>query len=196
MNSSFPPSGDTHTHRQGSPGVHVAVAVLLAALILANMALIFFFSSESGEESGDRSAGVTTVITEIVYPDFHELPPTKQQSTLDSIHHVVRKTAHFLEYALLGFLTACLALYLRRHFLSGIRLWQTWMVPGVFCLLYAASDEIHQIFSNRGPRVTDVLIDFAGAVFGVCLAHAAGLLLDHIVSVKKAKRAGKEAAHL
>ena len=35
------------------------------------------------------------------------------------------------------------------------------------CLLYAASDEIHQAFvPGRGPSVFDVLLDFCGAVTG------------------------------
>ena len=42
----------------------------------------------------------------------------------------------------------------------------------MFCLLYAASDEIHQIFSNRGASVKDVMIDFAGAVTGILLLRA------------------------
>lgn len=174
MNHHPTPHGETHVY---SRRLHVAAAILLAVLIAANMALIFFFSSESGEESGNRSEGVTDIVIDITCPDYDELPPTEQESLLAHVHHLVRKTAHFLEYALLGFLTACLLLHLSRCLIPRIRPWQTWVVPAGFCLAYAASDEIHQIFSNRGPRVTDVLIDFFGAVCGICVIQLAVWLI-------------------
>lgn len=170
--------------------LHVAVAVLLAALIAANMGLIFFFSSENGEESGSRSEGITDIVIDVTCPDYDTLPPAEQESLLDRVHHLVRKTAHFLEYALLGFLTACLLLHLRRRLCPAIRLWQTWVAPSVFGLLYAASDEIHQMFTERGPRVTDVLIDFAGVVCGACVAHGAVWLVRRILLHQR--KAGKE----
>lgn len=191
MNQHLTPHGDSYTPSVRSRRRHTAVTVLLALLILANLSLIFFFSAESGEESGDRSAGVTDLILGIVCPDFDSLPQAEQQLMETRVHHAVRKIAHFLEYALLGFLTACLTVYLHRLF-TRIRSWQTWVIPAAFCLLYAISDEIHQIFSGRGPRVTDVLIDFSGVVFGVCVAHGAVWMLKRICKAKKSKK-GKEA---
>lgn len=190
MNQHLTPHGAPHTPSPRSRRRHTAVTVLLALLILANLSLIFFFSAESGEESGDRSAGVTDLILGIVCPDFDSLPQAEQQLMETRVHHAVRKIAHFLEYALLGFLTACLTVYLRRLF-TRIRPWQTWVIPAAFCLLYAISDEIHQIFSGRGPRVTDVLIDFSGAVFGVCVAHGAVWMIKRICKANQSKK-GKE----
>lgn len=191
MNQHLTPHGDSHTPSVRSRRRHTAVTVLLALLILANLSLIFFFSAENGEESGDRSAGVTDLILGIVCPDFDSLPQAEQQLMETRVHHAVRKIAHFLEYALLGFLTACLTVYLR-HLLTRIRPWQTWVIPTGFCLLYAISDEIHQIFSGRGPRVTDVLIDFSGVVFGVCVAHGAVWMIKRICKANQSKK-GKEA---
>jgi VanZ family protein len=57
----------------------------------------------------------------------------------------------------------------------------------VFCLLYAISDEVHQIFSNRGASAKDVVIDFAGAVTGI-------LLLRAILGIVRAAKRRREKA--
>lgn len=169
------------------------IAILLAVLILSTMAVIFFFSAESGEESGSRSADVTDAILKITHPNLDSLPREEQQSIEASVHHLVRKTAHFLEYAFLAFLTTCLLLWLKHFSVFRIRPWQVWVFPAALGLLYAISDEVHQIFSHRGARVTDVLIDFAGTLFGVCMAHVAAWMLRRIRTAKQSKR-GKETA--
>ncbi len=173
----------------------ITMTILLAVLVLVNMALIFFFSSESGEESGNRSAGVTDVILKLTCPNYDSLSPEEQENVTIRTHHFVRKTAHFLEYALLGFLTACLLLWLNCFLAGKIRPWQTWVLPALFGLLYAASDEIHQMFTGRGPRTTDVLIDFFGVVFGVCVAHAAVWIIKRICTANK-RKTGKEITHV
>ena len=169
------------------------IAILLAVLILSTMAVIFFFSAESGDESGSRSADVTDAILKITHPNLDSLPREEQQSIEASVHHLVRKTAHFLEYAFLAFLTTCLLLWLKHFSVFRIRPRQVWVFPAALGLLYAISDEVHQIFSHRGARVTDVLIDFAGTLFGVCMVHVAAWMLRHLRNAKRSKR-GKETA--
>ena len=49
------------------------------------------------------------------------------------------------------------------------------------CLLYAASDEIHQLFvPGRSGEVRDVMIDFSGAVLGIALSMLVFLLICRI----------------
>ena len=155
----------------------LVVTALIALLLLANLFIIFRFSAANGVESGKMSAGVTRYLLEHLYPDYTELSPAEQASILGQSHKFVRKAAHFSEFALLGFLTAGLLLWVSHRFLPMKPL-ATWLIPAAFTLLYAASDEIHQIFTNRGPRVTDVLIDFAGALFGILLIHCAVWLVS------------------
>lgn len=51
---------------------------------------------------------------------------------------------------------------------SGIRGYKAFFFSLIFCLLYAASDEIHQLFvQGRGAKATDVLIDSIGALIGI-----------------------------
>jgi VanZ family protein len=159
----------------GSPerarrGWHITVTAVLAVLILVNMAIIFQFSSAGREESGELSEGITRKVVRLLYRDFEDRPTEEQQIILQKAHKFIRKAAHFSEFGLLGFLSACLLLVISAVF-RKLKLWLTLTAPAVFTLLYAISDEVHQIFSGRGPRVTDVLIDFAGALCGILLIH-------------------------
>ena len=71
---------------------------------------------------------------------------------------VLRKIAHFGEYAVLGLL---LAWATRRE-----------AVAAVLGVLYAAGDEVHQNFvSGRHAAVRDVVIDAAGVLTGVLAAR-------------------------
>ena len=78
------------------------------------------------------------------------------------VDFAVRKTAHFLEYTLLGMLlTLLLDSYRARWH------WLSW----AGCTLYAATDEIHQLFvAGRTGKWQDVLLDSSGALAGLLLA--------------------------
>ena len=76
--------------------------------------------------------------------------------------HLVRKIAHFVEYFVLG---AELTYFFNRKKLpqlpsavSGI------ILPLGISLTVASIDETIQIFSNRGPMLSDVLLDFCAAL--------------------------------
>ena len=169
--------------------LHLAAIIFVAILVAANILLIFSFSSESREESGSRSREVTVAVARPLTPSFDEMPPAEQNAVVDHYHHYVRKAAHFLEFALLGFLSACLVQLIWSYRGKRLILWQTMGVPAVFCLLCAISDEVYQIFTNRGSAATDVAIDFCGSVCGVIFLHLCGYLLVRISRHK----AGKEA---
>lgn len=159
-----------------SRAASVALTLLIACLLIANMAVIFLLSSADRVESGETSAGVTRFLLETFHPHYHDLPEARQDALLVSAHKFVRKAAHFCEFALLGFLSAGLLLWLSAR-KPSMKPRKTWLYPAAFALLYAASDEIHQMFTDRGPRVTDVLIDFAGACFGILLIQGLAWLV-------------------
>jgi len=99
-------------------------------------------------------------------PLMHWLFPNMPEERLEQIHHDVRKTAHFVEYAILGVL-AWRTLHRDPAFGSfsaGRRFW----LALLFCALYASSDEFHQRFvPTRQPAVQDVLLDTCGSAFGL-----------------------------
>lgn len=169
----------------------VVVTVLLSALLLANMGFIFWMSSEGPEESGNRSGGITDTVIDVTYPDFDRRPPEEQVVITDRTHHLVRKLAHFCEFALLGLLSAALLAHLARRLPLSTKM--LWGFPAAFCLLYAISDEVHQMFTERGPAVKDVLIDFSGSLTGLLLLHL-GVYLVRRILVRCRARMGKETA--
>ena len=85
---------------------------------------------------------------------------------LEHIHHIVRKTAHFGEYAVLGVLVwrvlHCDPAF--AWFSARRRLW----LALLFCMFYASTDEFHQEFvPSRQAAVQDVLLDTCGSGFGL-----------------------------
>ena len=163
--------------------LRLILCVILGAAIIANMIMIFSFSSEDGEASGDRSHGVTENIVQVVVPDYDQLPPEKQEEKVEEFHLPIRKLAHFCEFGLLGLLTAAFM-----NVLGKGKRWLWWVIPAAFCLLYAISDELHQMFTERGPAVTDVLIDFSGSLLGVAVMNLILIFVGHCLRRRKEKR--------
>lgn len=79
---------------------------------------------------------------------------------------IVRKAAHFSVYFLLG---ATLKIWhLQIDFKNK---WLNTFLPFGIGVLYAVSDEIHQLFvMGRSGQITDVLLDSAGVLIGTLLA--------------------------
>ena len=167
------------TCKEKRVGLYIGIALCIAFFVVVNMVIIFAFSAEDREESGTRSESVTAFVIRIIYPDFDHMSCDDQLTIKDSTHHFVRKTAHFLEYALLGLLTSCLLLFIRRYlFRRKFERWKTWLYPAVFCVLYAVTDEVHQIFSNRGASAKDVLIDAVGVICGILFIQLIVMSVD------------------
>jgi VanZ family protein len=80
-------------------------------------------------------------------------------------HAVIRKSAHLIEYAVLGMLMA------RALTLSDAPVTSAVIVRTiVYCALYASADELHQVFvPSRTGSPYDVLIDTLGTTAGTLL---------------------------
>ena len=86
----------------------------------------------------------------------------------DLMSLIVRKAAHFSEYAVLGVLARGLVASLREEG-SALHL-----PMGVVAALVPVADECLQLFvPGRSGRVQDVLIDLCGMLFGVVLSRIA-----------------------
>lgn len=102
------------------------------------------------------------LVGKILVSDYEAWPKVQQDRYAEGIDHAVRKTAHFAEYAILGFLLTGAA--------SLGNGWKSFLQPGFTGALYAASDEFHQLFvPGRSGQISDVLLDSAGVCFGVLL---------------------------
>lgn len=131
------------------------------APLLAWMAFIFLMSTGVGGAVHTNSA-LDTFLAHY-FPQWNRTLTWAQR---DALHFYLRKTAHVTEYAVLGVLAVRALRGLRplsapRDLLRG-----AW----VFATCYAATDEFHQIFvPGRTAKVTDVMLDSAGAAFGAGL---------------------------
>jgi VanZ family protein len=53
---------------------------------------------------------------------------------------------------------------------SGVKGFKGIVIAFLICVLYAVSDEVHQLYvPGRGCQITDVLIDSGGALAGISL---------------------------
>lgn len=123
---------------------------------------IFLYSSKEAETSNDSSMNIAKKVLTL----YEKLTNTQVQQQekmqiLDTINHIVRKTAHFCEYALLSISIAF------HIFVIGNRKKWLFLLPVFISFLNASLDEIHQIFvPGRAGMVRDVLLDTAGAAAG------------------------------
>jgi len=111
--------------------------------------------------SGFSTAVFTSEHTgRIIIPVLHWLLPHAARSTLNRIHYMIRKCAHFTEY----FILSVLVLRGIRAGRSGSRFaWALAAIAIVAC--YASLDELHQRFvPGRTAAVGDVLIDTTGGI--------------------------------
>lgn len=140
------------------------------------MTLIFLLSSQNAAVSSGTSGNVIRLIVGIFYPGFDNLPAAEQTEIVASLQFLARKSAHFSIYMILGVLSF-LTFISYEKLLFALRL----TTSGGICLLYATSDEFHQLFiPGRSGEVRDVMIDFSGAVLGIALSTLVFLLICRI----------------
>ncbi|MCD6104933.1 MAG: VanZ family protein [Thermosipho sp. (in: Bacteria)] len=152
----------------------VNVKVFLIFLILVFwIFLIFYFSSRNPLESSQQSSFVTRVLKKIDQViDFSNTPLFKKvELFLKRIwfktenvpaEMLVRKTAHFGLYFILGFIS-----FLGFYAISKIYL--AILLGITFPNLVAVLDEYSQQYYNRGSSLNDVIIDLSGIISGVFL---------------------------
>ena len=142
-----------------------SIALSLIPVVLI-MVMIFCFSAQTGDESGQMSGEITRWVVSLFVPELDNLPEAEQETICSRVGLVIRKGAHFSEYALLGFFLVLHIRQISRR--TTVRL--PWLWAWSIGTLYAASDEFHQSFvGGRGPAVTDVFIDSCGVAAGVAL---------------------------
>jgi VanZ family protein len=97
----------------------------------------------------------------IIEPLLRWIFPAASAAQIVLMHGLVRKSAHFFNYAVLFWL-------LIRRPMAGRP-----YAALACCILYAAVDETHQIFvPNRTPSPYDVALDSTGALFSHFLYDA------------------------
>jgi len=124
------------------------------------IALIFYLSHQSRIVSNELSTGITAVIIQAI----EKIIPGAGFD-FSRVNHLVRKSAHFLAYLILGILVLNA---LRGSGALGYIDYKRVMLALFICILFAISDEVHQLFvPGRGGQLKDVILDSTGAAIGV-----------------------------
>ena len=130
-------------------------------LVILSMLTIFLFSCESGGESSNTSKNIVKEVASVVFKEDSD-KIDKFDKSLDDNLFVLRKSAHLVEFYLLGFLI--LNLFKDYRKISKKMLF----ICTFLCLIYASSDELHQLFVvGRTAKILDIIIDTLGASFGI-----------------------------
>ncbi len=138
------------------------IAGILAVLW---MCIIFAFSAQEEEESSEVSEAFSYRIVSSTGLFFHlHLDEEELQKIANAIESTVRKAAHMTEF---GILSVLVYVWLGKwQIAAGKKM----SIAAIFAILYAASDEFHQLFvPGRAGSIRDVIIDGTGAVLGVCI---------------------------
>ena len=143
-------------------------------LAIALLGAMWFFSSQNAGESAELSGSVTRFLMRLFGVEDNS-------ANLLRMEHIVRKTAHFCLFALLG-----LSL--------GIAFAPPQRPVYAFCALPVAvvsaiADEVHQTHvTGRGGMWQDALLDSCGALTGILVAYI-------ILRIMTRRMARKQSGH-
>ena len=128
--------------------------MILCCLLLTGMLTVIWGNSlQTGTESGAVSGRLLAWLNLLLRLDA---------SDAEVLHLVIRKMAHFTEFACLGTLLAWL------FGMMGEKRGYLFSRPLLCGLLSACVDETIQVFvPDRGPSLIDVWIDTAGVAAGI-----------------------------
>lgn len=153
-------------------------ALILVLVIAATVAFIFYNSSLPPEKSSEQSGAIGGVLAEIIPPET-ELGGFLQK--------YLRKIAHFTEYGLLGIELALMCVFFIKHKIAFA------LGSLFFAGTVALVDETVQIFSERGPTVSDIWIDIGGFLFFSALAYLVLALIKFVAFIIRRRRvAGRQ----
>ena len=186
---------NTTTATNNSLSARTKIALVIsAAAVLVFCGFIFYMSAQPAEDSDIMSLGIVYRIISFIVPGYENMPYADQVYWQSNLNHIVRKAAHFTEYAVLGMLVANLLWRIARMKAEQAGEWaerpaaasstpmeqnhktrilQVGLWSWVLATAYAATDEIHQMFvPGRAGMITDVLLDSAGVLTGIILVCA------------------------
>ena len=142
---------------------NLTAIIISWGLVFICMAIIFWLSSKTADESAQSSIIVKWIINHF-----------GKNSVTDFI---VRKLAHFSEYVGLCFLASNAIYQSSKRF-----------IPLYSCALtsfYAISDEFHQIFvDGRSCEIRDWAIDTVGALVGALAFYIIYIIIKKVVKKK------------
>lgn len=153
--------------------------ILSIILVIIWMITIFYFSHQEGTGSSNTSKKISIAIVNIL--DIkNEMPKEQKQEIVKAIEPIIRKLAHYTLYMLGGILIInCINAYIKKD--SEIVKYSA-----IIGVLYAISDEIHQLFvSGRSGKIADVIIDSIGIFTGITVYLFVKKIIEIIIDKRK-----------
>ena len=150
--------------------------IIFIIMLLVTFYIIFNFSSQDGETSGNISRRVTEFVVEIL-SKIKTMDVSSKLYYIEKLHPIIRKLAHFSIYTVVGFsVMGFMCTFDIRNIFKVI----SSIIIGV---TYAITDEIHQGFTpGRAPSVTDVWIDSMGVLTGIFILITLIVFVESIVN--------------
>ncbi len=153
--------------------------IVFILLTLLWMGVIFYFSSQTGADSSQMSGSITNAVIRLFIKEYDTLPFQQQIEIYDVTSYIIRKTAHYMEYAVLA-----MFVYFSFYFFSK-RKYLNYSISLLIAILYAISDEFHQSFvANRMAVFKDVIIDSLGALTMILLIA----VIESFIEIRKLGR--------
>ena len=155
--------------------------VLYWGITLVLMILIFSFSAKNGTSSAGMSIGYAKELARILsFFGFFQIHSNADlMMHAEVVHTFVRKTAHFTEYAVLGFFTYKAVSCDVKDRKKAV------LIAQLISTGYASTDEIYQLFvPGREGKVFDVMIDSCGAFCGIMVSMITkGQRFEHLYCI-------------
>lgn len=150
---------------------------IFAVLLVIWMVFIFSMSSQDSKKSSNTSGETIKVVLSTV-PEFNKQPEEVQEHVVEELQFITRKSAHFIAYMILGILAILLLLQFENISKKP-------QFAFLICVLYAASDEIHQLFvPGRAGQIRDVMIDSCGSIVGIAVV----LLFIKLIKMRRKRK--------
>lgn len=131
--------------------------VISIVAVIIWMGIIFYLSHQPATISSQLSAGIMENIFNLIEKMTFHIEVNKL-----FFHFLIRKSAHFFAYLILGMLVINALRRNRVYHLKGM------FLGFIICFIYAISDEVHQLFiPGRSGEVRDVFIDCIGSLVGI-----------------------------
>lgn len=154
--------------------------IISITLVILWMILVFWFSSQIGDDSQVTSGNT---IRKIITFINNNIDKVKLEEIVELLQPIVRKLAHFTLYTLGGILIFNLfnSFKLKNREKIGYSL--------LVGALYAITDEIHQLFvPGRSGMIKDIFIDTLGIITGVIVCiiifRIVNIIINKMIKIK------------
>lgn len=146
---------------------HLVFTIVVSTLALAMNIFISVQACLNGEQSSSTSGILVNILKSFINAFNKE---TINEENIGTFTTVVRKLiGHFGFFAISGALTTW-SIYLVSCYLKKYKPYMGIIFSLSFGLFLGGLTELIQVFvPNRGPQVTDVLIDFGGYILGAAI---------------------------